>query len=552
VRISAESLAAFAKAWGMGEKQKGEALKRLLQQHKRTIILINPDILYLLYSMRYRGSQDILALFQAFTTIVFDEFHLYSGVELAHVLFLIHLARAMHAFPRVVLLSATPNAEVKTYLERLLAPHWINADVTVPYPICGERTVAHCIDLQPLPVYGDIVATTVRKILDLQEKLTALREANREGNAQGEYIPCVVILNSVIDAIALEDALVKAGIARMEMAPFRGLSARSSRVVNGKLLVIGTAAIEVGIDFKTDYLIFEAGDAASFMQRFGRLGRHREGIAYLLGGVRECQAISTFENQMMRDRLECLISEIYPMQEAYAWFADTLGGAYTILAQVENLRMRIKDERIAADELLEELECWLSATLTDYSERMRFTAISRAKAKVKRHLQWFEHYRAIETFRTSLPNQEVWDVSEHLRERDWCYTADVKMLLTRAERLWYNENHQRLYVSGYGKYHSVWFAKSFDEMGDALCGVINTTEKYPEESQFIRDGHLTSVSHVMSKPKHHIFTFVPAEISRQLDWRLPWFPCGSKHGRFIIAFDGDALLLSEIYRKQKP
>ena len=138
VQISAPTLAAFAKAWGMGERQKGAALIRLIQQDKRKIVLINPDILYLLYSLRYRSSQEVLAHFQAYQTIVFDEFHLYNGVELAHVLFLIFLAQRTGAFQRVVLLSATPNEEVKTYLDRLLNPLVIDANVNVPQPVCGS------------------------------------------------------------------------------------------------------------------------------------------------------------------------------------------------------------------------------------------------------------------------------------------------------------------------------------------------------------------------------------------------------------------------------
>ncbi len=276
VQISAHTLAAFAKAWGMGEKQKGAALIRLIQQDKRKIVLINPDILYLLYSLRYPGSQEVLAHFQAYKTIVFDEFHLYNGVELAHVLFLIFLAQRTGAFQRVVLLSATPNEEVETYLNRLINPLVIDADVTVPQPVCGERTVAHDIELNALPVVQAVVETAQSKVLELRNELYRLQTENREANEAGDYVPCVVILNSVVNAIALEDALVEAGIPRTEIAPIRGLSARSSRNVEGKTLVIGTAAIEVGIDFKTDYLIFEAGDQASFMQRFGRLGRHRE------------------------------------------------------------------------------------------------------------------------------------------------------------------------------------------------------------------------------------------------------------------------------------
>ena len=282
VQISASTLAAFAKAWGMGEKQKGTALIRLIQQDKRKIVLINPDILYLLYSLRYRSSQEILAHFQAYQTIVFDEFHLYNGVELAHVLFLIFLAQRTGAFQRVVLLSATPNEEVKTYLDRLLNPFVINADVNVPQSVCGERKVAHDVELNTLSVAQNVVETAQSKALELKSELYRLRAENQGANNTGDYVPCVVILNSVVNAIALEDALVESGIPRTEIAPIRGLAARSSRNVKGKMLVIGTAAIEVGIDFKTDYLIFEAGDQASFMQRFGRLGRHSVGQAFLL------------------------------------------------------------------------------------------------------------------------------------------------------------------------------------------------------------------------------------------------------------------------------
>jgi CRISPR-associated helicase Cas3 len=167
VQVNADALSAFAKAWGMGEKQKGIALLRLLQQDKRKIVLMNPDILFLLYSLRYRASPEVLTHLQAYTTVVFDEFHLYNGVELAHALFLIHLARCTHAFQRVVLLSATPNPEVRIYLDRLLSPQVVDASVTVPQPMISQRTVAHNISLLPLPVGNDVIETVQAKIKDL-------------------------------------------------------------------------------------------------------------------------------------------------------------------------------------------------------------------------------------------------------------------------------------------------------------------------------------------------------------------------------------------------
>ncbi|MGA9379797.1 MAG: type I-D CRISPR-associated helicase Cas3', partial [Phormidium sp.] len=39
-------------------------------------------------------------------------------------------------------------------------------------------------------------------------------------------------------------------------------------------LVLGTSTIDIGVDFKINFLIFESSDAGNFIQRLGRLGRH--------------------------------------------------------------------------------------------------------------------------------------------------------------------------------------------------------------------------------------------------------------------------------------
>ena len=558
VQINAQTLGDFAKMWGMGEKQKGAALHRLLHQSKRQIILINPDILYLLYSLRYRGSTEILASFQAFETIVFDEFHLYNGVELAHAFFLIFLAQRMDAFQRVVLLSATPNEEVQVYLDRLLVPQVIDADVEVPQPVCGERTVTHDVELNVLSVVQDVVKTAKTQVLELQSQMNQLQSENWEANKKGDYVPCVVILNSVVSAIALEDALVESGILRTEIAPIRGLSARNSRDVTGKTLVIGTSAIEVGIDFKTDYLIFEAGNQASFMQRFGRLGRHSVGQAFLLATPRECEAVELLGSPITRDRLERGVNAIYPGQDAKAWFVDTLSGAFTVLAQAENVRDQIIADRTADESMKSGIETWLEETLTEYADQMCLTQMKRARRKLRRKPTWFEHYKQLDSFRTSLPSVEIWDAREKFdRGREPYYPADLKTLLTRTTVRW-SEKYKRMEVkTGYDKWHQVNLLKSFvDEREDDCCGMFRTTADYPiKQMQFIQDGHPTSVSHMMARQTHkervtgHLFVLVPEDLSHDLDWRLAWFRCG-RRGRYIIAFDGDALLLKEIYDRR--
>ena len=315
------------------------------------------------------------------------------------------------------------------------------------------------------------------------------------------------------------------------------------------------AAIEVGIDFKTDYLIFEAGNHASFIQRFGRLGRHSIGQAFLLATPRECEAVKSLGNDISRDALEEGVKTIYPGQDAKGWFVDTLCGAFTILAQAENFRSRIIDDWSADETVKTEIETWLDAALTDYATKMRLTQMKRARLKLRRNPTWFEHYKALDSFRTSLPSIEVWDAREKFeRGREPYYTADLKTLLTRTTVHW-SEKYQRMEVKkGYDKWHQVNLLKSFDdEREDDCCGMFRTTADYPNgEMQFMQEGHLTSVSHVMAKQKYkervtgHLFVLAPEDLRYYLDWRLAWFRCGSR-GKFIIAFDGDALLLKAIY-----
>jgi len=545
VKVSADTLEDFRKAWRLPHKS--QALLRLLQQDKRKLILINPDVLFLVLALRYGpASAQAISHLQAYKTVVFDEFHLYHGVELAHALFMIHLARSLGTFKRVVLLSATPSPEVTPHIDAIINPRQVDASAGVAQPIVGERIVAHDVDLLPLVATGnDVVETAKAKVLELASELRRLQTENSERNTTGDYVPCVVILNSVVNAIALEDALVAAGIDRCKIAPVRGLAARASRDVRGKLLVIGTSAIEVGIDFQADHLLFEAGDAASFMQRFGRIGRHRPGKAWLLCDQREAGALTSFGHEITRAILEERVSAIYPQQDARAWFVSTFGGVISVCAQAENFKRKITEDWSADRETRERINGWMDQTLSEYAGTLGLESkLRQARPKLKR--SWFAHYCEIDSFRTSLPSQTVWDVTEKQRDREWNYEADVKTLLTRAERLWFNDRHKRLYVDGYGRWHYTWFAKSFDDQQE-LEGTILTTADYAEpEMQFIREGHLTSVSHVMHKPKHHIFVFARKGLKDFFDWRLTSFRCGSR-GRYVVAFDGDALLLKEIY-----
>ena len=551
VRVDAERLEAFAKAYHFrkpdGSWDKGRGLGEVLRLDKPKIVLVNPDILYLVYTLAYRHSAESVATLQAYQTLVFDEFHLYGGVELAHVLFLIHLAQALHTFKRVLLLSATPDAQTRKWIERLLGPYVIDASTTTARPASGQRQVAHPVNLQCVNRGTDVVETASAQILALRGTLRGLRAQS----ADPDYIPGVVILNSVVNAIELEDLLVAKGFARDEIASVRGLASRAARDVRGKTLVVGTSAIEVGIDFKCDYLIFEAGDAAGFMQRFGRVGRHQPGTAYLLESSRVAESLAA-QTEISRNDLEKQVYALYDVADARPWFVGTEMGLFTVFAQANHLRRRAEETYHADSDRVEAIKSWIEGVLGDYAAKMelehkllqvrkRYERLARGS----KYEQWIRDYEAIDAFRTSLPSVEVYDKDEaERRGREFAhYAVDVYTLVRKAHRFWYNDRTGKMVVSGgWDKLHHVYFRQEFT---DHDCGILKTTADYPHMILF-REGHKTSASFSLVKPRPYIFIVLPQDFRRYVDWRMAIFDCG----QHIIAFDGDAVLLREIWIRE--
>lgn len=560
VRIDANTLDQYCAAWRtIGVRTKGQALLRLLQTDRPKIILTNPDTLFLLFALRYSQSADAVGALQGYRTVVFDEFHQYTGIELAHALFMVHMARELNTFKRVVLLSATPHPQVKDYVDRLLSPYTIDASTPTTYPIAGSRTVTHELDFQPQRVpsreAGGAVTHARNLLLELR---TELEKRRLEHANDTSYVPAVVILNSVVSAIDLEDVLCGAGFERDEIVPMRGLMARSERRLNAsQLLIIGTSAVEVGVDFRTDGLLFEASDAASFMQRLGRAGRHGPGVVYLLGDARECNALSSLGAVIDRDSFENAILDRYPQADARAWFVETRLGAFTAMMQASSVLYRIDKDRRGDFADKDRIRDWVFATTQSFADKMNLQFLGYAKGLYKqRHSdahKWIMDYEQLDRFRTSLPSVKVLDRAEQQRGRlVYEYEADIKTLLQRAHNL--RHEGRKCVVDGYERYHPVHTNMTFKEMSDRE-GHLLSTRDYSGHLMLKRltpEGKLDAVSHEMSRSDApHVFVFVSRDfVEDELDWRLATFAAGAHNPRFIVAFDGDALLLKEIYRRK--
>ena len=527
-------------------RSRGEMLRRLLDPDKPKIVFTNPDILFLILGLQYHAEP--FEALRRYETLIMDEFHLYQGVELAHALAMVALARGFGIFQRLVLLSATPHPEVQELLNRAVDPIVIGSEPLAGHALAGSRVAVDAVNVTPVQLSGgDPVEVLLSWIEDLRPKLERLRSETPDH----DYLPAVVIVNSVLNAIRLEDRLVESGLARQSLAVIRGLSHRAIRESRGKLLALGTSAIEVGVDFRCDYLLFEASEAASFLQRFGRVGRHRPGKAIVLVPPNAFEGMNRLPPEITRSSFEERVYAWYPSAAAHPWFVTTEQGMNTARALAENLVATVELDGQAKAEILAQLREKVEMVLAEHAERLGCvpenvksrSAFQRCVAG-KKHSQWLNTYRSLNRFRTSLPSVRVHDFIEEHRRQDWGmgeYDADLATLLKRAVGLAWNNKLGMVTIKGIGKYRRVYASEIFT---DDDCGLILETKEFPGLLLY-QDGEPTPISDLMGL-ENHIFTVVPkADVQEKIDWRFSAF----ESGKFILAFDGAALFLLELYRR---
>jgi len=539
-------------------RTKGQTLLDVLNLGKPTIILTNPDTLFLILALRYGSAMAVFKSLQQYQTLVVDEFHLYGGVELAHLLFMLHYCRTQNFFTdRIVLLSATPDAATAELLDQVIAPYPIGHTSVTSRPHIGERRVAHPIEMHVIAPGDDSVKTALAHFAELRPELERLFH-NRSAD---DYVPLVLIFNSVMAAMYAADMLREQyHVPPEQVGEYRGLMNRRLRSFKGKLVVVGTSAIEVGVDFKCRYLIFEAGDAAGFMQRFGRVGRHEPGLAYLLAPPNVYAAAANPDEELSREELEEKVHLWYAHNDARPWFARSESGLYTVALLAYRLVESLAADRAATPELIQSATTEMEALLQAYATRIKAdVAYKKVSQKLKRYHHkpdaplwaWLKAYAGQMSFRTSSVNFRVHDMREAQRpapekvQRGW-YDADLRTLLRRSKKpTLKRDKNGEPYVSIYG-YEELARVRARVEVGKLgkLYSTHAMRDKHKQPVLLIRNGKTSPLSDTMMQ-EDHIFVVIPDSVQAAVDWRIATY----YHPQGLLAFDGAALLLKEIYAR---
>ncbi|MBE9058371.1 type I-D CRISPR-associated helicase Cas3' [Sphaerospermopsis sp. LEGE 08334] len=306
--------------------EKTNKFKELLKilKHKY-VILTNPDIFHLATHSRYINpaysrAELAITLGRNPDLYIADEFHIFGSHQEAAILnslLLIRHNRPKKRPMRVLFTSATPK---DNFVKLLKNAGFKVTSIKGEYeskPTAGYRQICQTIDLDFVQL--DRESDAFNWLIQEHEQIRNI--LHQEGKGRGG-----IILNSV----ALVSRTVRELQKLIPDIKVREISGRIDKQEREKIhhelensqqpvLIVGTSAVDVGVDFRIHLLIFEASDSATFIQRLGRLGRHsgfNKYQAFVLLSSRTPWIKSRLEEKLTnaeydRDQFQEIITEVF-------------------------------------------------------------------------------------------------------------------------------------------------------------------------------------------------------------------------------------------------
>lgn len=247
--------------------------------YRRDVLLTNPDIFSLIQDFAYVGQHNPATLAQQFSNrfhyLVFDEFHIFSAVQIAAILdamLFIRAGNSDNSRTKFLFLSATPSHLLTDALDKAGIRHCtIKGDYQDD--MADEQTHRKILQRVNLELTqsdassGGILGWCERNLEDIK----AFYASNPDSKG-------LIICNSLFTAkklyAYLQEALADTGITLGENTGLTGQEERNRSLEQD--LVVATSTVDVGVDFRINFLLFESLNAGTFIQRLGRLGRHED------------------------------------------------------------------------------------------------------------------------------------------------------------------------------------------------------------------------------------------------------------------------------------
>src|SRR6266566_800727 len=405
-----------------------EAVRSLLRKNK--ILLTNPDLVHLMMSRQYGWEHqrkelpfEIGAYFDYF---LFDEFHVFGVPQVISVMNMLgYLTVNYHDRPadrkKFVFLSATPSQLMNDLLERGGLRYKKITGSYLSTPESGYRCILQRCELELHDIQQDVPTETW-----IEERLEGILAFFK----QHEDSKAAILVYSVATArriyARLKEYFEPHGITVGENT---GLTQRDERrAAFEKHILVGTSTVDIGVDFRINYLIFEAYNAGSFLQRFGRLGRHAGFSTYRAYGlvprfVRErlTEKLGAVD-EVDRERFNEAIREAFPVEAEFKSYTQRWGvvQAAQVLAELQS-----QSKKDANDAFIQALSAQYEQFYSAAGQSVMPRAVKKYRGIRGRQPEIIEE---LSSFRGLSPlSCGVWDTDDHLQ------TYDLFFLLVNTE-----------------------------------------------------------------------------------------------------------------------
>jgi CRISPR-associated endonuclease/helicase Cas3 len=406
-----------------------EEVRKLLTRN--ALLLTNPDLVHLIMSHQYGWGhlrkELPVVVGQYFDYFLFDEFHVFAVPQVIAVMNMlgylnVNYRNNPNERRKFVFLSATPSKLIHGLLERggLRSKRIEGSYISEARE--GFRSI-----LQPCKLHLHETGpdrSTEAWIEEHLEEIEAFFRTYPDAKA-------AVLVYSVATARRLFRVLKEYFEPRgITVGENTGLTSPQERAESRKKqILVGNTTIDIGVDFHINYLIFEAYNSGSFLQRFGRLGRHAgyalyEAHALIPRFVLERLA-GRFAGitQVERGAFNEAIREAFPTEQEFKHYTHRWGilQAAQVLVELQNEGGKKDENRAFVEALTQQYDHFYGS--------MEQPVMQRATKKYRSYRTKAPAILAeLQSFRGQSPlSCGIWDTDGELK------TYDLFFLLTNTE-----------------------------------------------------------------------------------------------------------------------
>ena len=318
------------------------------------MLLTNPDLVHLMLSHQYgwQHQRKELAVTTGafFDYFLFDEFHVFGVPQAISVMNMLgYLLVGYREKPaerkKFVFLSATPHALLTNLLER----GGLRYKVIEGSYASEQRENYRCI-LQPCTLHLHEVSQDAPTEVWVREHLEDILHFFKENHGSKAAILVYSVATARRLVAFLREYFKPYGI---EIGENTGLTSSEERQASyHKQILVGTSTVDIGVDFHINYLIFEASNAGSFLQRFGRMGRHAEFTVYQAHALlprfvlERLGATFATDQEVEREQFNESLRDVFPVEQEFAGYTRRWGvvQAAQVLAELEGQKKRDANE----------------------------------------------------------------------------------------------------------------------------------------------------------------------------------------------------------------